>query len=121
MKQIAAPLLALSLLAAPVAAQEEDNGGFNLMEEGARLFFRGLMGEMEPALQELEDLAREMRPQMKAFMTEMGPALRDLLEEVEDWSVYEPPEILPNGDIIIRRKTPLDDEEPLPDNGEIEL
>ena len=34
----------------------------------------------------------------------MGPALGSILESVEDWSVYEAPEILPNGDIIIKRK-----------------
>jgi len=27
-----------------------------------------------------------------------------VLEEVEDWSQYEAPEVQPNGDIIIRRK-----------------
>jgi hypothetical protein len=34
----------------------------------------------------------------------MGPKLRAVLDDVEDWSVYSPPEVLPNGDIIIRRK-----------------
>lgn len=34
----------------------------------------------------------------------MGPKLRAVLEDVEDWSVYEAPEVLDNGDIIIRRK-----------------
>ena len=37
---------------------------------------------------------------------ELRALLRDLLGEIEDWSDYHPPEILPNGDIIIRRKTP---------------
>jgi hypothetical protein len=37
-------------------------------------------------------------------MQEMGPALAELAAEVKDWSVYEMPEILPNGDIIIRKK-----------------
>ena len=117
MKQIAAPLLALSLAAAPLGAQDQDDG-LSLMEEGARLFFRGLMSEMEPALKELEGLAQEMEPAIRDFAEQMGPALRDLMAQVEDWSAYHPPEILPNGDIIIRRKTPDEMAEP---EGEIEL
>lgn len=74
------------------------------MEEGAKMILRGLMTEMEPALEELEGLAREMEPAMRSFVTEMGPAMKDLLEQVEDWTLYHPPEILPNGDIILRRR-----------------
>ncbi|MGY3438778.1 MULTISPECIES: hypothetical protein [unclassified Marinovum] len=116
----AATCLAISL-GLPAAAQEEDEG-FNLMEEGARLFFRGLMDEMEPALKDLEGLAQEIEPGLRAFANEMGPALRDLMAEVEDWSAYHPPEVLENGDIIIRRKTPderIEDPEEVPD--EIDL
>lgn len=74
------------------------------MERGAQLFFEGLMQEMSPALDELAELFAEAGPALEAFVKEMGPKLRDVLEEVEDWSVYEAPEVLPNGDIIIRRK-----------------
>lgn len=109
-RAFAAPLVAVSLTCAPVAAEEED--GFNLMQEGAKLLFRGLMTEMEPALEEFESLMGEMQPLMRDFMTEMGPALKDLMAQVEDWSMYHPPEMLPNGDIIIRRKTPRTDPEP---------
>ena len=42
----------------------------------------------------------------------MRPALADMMDEVQDWSRYGQPEILPNGDIIIRRKP---DQEDLPD------
>lgn len=35
---------------------------------------------------------------------EFGPAIETLRERIEDWSYYEKPEMLPNGDIIIRRK-----------------
>lgn len=113
-----APALAFSvaLLTAPVHAQEDERG-LSLMEEGMKLFFKGLMSEMEPAIEELEGLAREVEPALRNFLTEMGPALRGILEEVEDWSAYHPPEILPNGDIIIRRKTPAD----APEGDEIEL
>jgi len=94
MKHIA-PMLVTVLLAAPVQAQTNDlDEGMDLLEKGAQLLLRGLMNEMSPAIRELED------------------ALRDL-------SVYHPPEILPNGDIIIRRKDPLTPD--VGDDGEIEL
>lgn len=106
MKQIAAPALALALLAAPVPAQDSEDG-LGLIEEGTRLFLRGLMTEMEPMLQELDKAAREAEPFLRDFMLEMGPALTGILEKVDDWSAYHPPEMLENGDIIIRRKVPL--------------
>ena len=69
----------------------------DLMEEGAKLLLRGLLSEVEPAMRDME----------KAI-TEMEPALRQLMEMVGDIRNYHPPEMLPNGDIIIRRKTPLE-------------
>lgn len=109
MKQILiAPALVLTLAATPLHAQQEEERGLSLMEEGMKLFFKGLMSEMEPALEELEGFALEVEPALRNFLTEMGPALKGILDEVQDWSVYDPPEILPNGDIIIRRKTPKD-------------
>ncbi|MBV2360490.1 hypothetical protein KUH32_11950 [Thalassococcus sp. CAU 1522] len=122
MTRIAAITLA-ALIAVPASAQDNpEDDGVGLMQRGAQLFFRGLMQEMEPALDELEDLARTMEPALRDFVETMGPALRDLLSEVEDWSVYHPPEMLPNGDIILRRKT--EDElrgTPPTDKEEIEL
>ena len=75
-----------------------------MMEEGMQLFFRGLRQEMEPALRDLEGLTRELGPPMQRFLAEMGPALAEILSHVDDWTRYETPQILPNGDIIIRRK-----------------
>lgn len=118
MKQIAPALLVFTLCVGGAAAQDSDTGATSLMEEGARLFFRGFLQEMEPALEGLQDLADDLRPALSDFVSEMGPALRDLLAEVEDWSVYHPPEMLPNGDIILRRKVP---EERVVPEGEIEL
>lgn len=106
MKQIAAPVLALILVAAPASAQDRDDG-LSLMEEGSRLFLRGLMTEMEPMLKELDKAARDAEPYLRGFIVEMGPALQDILEQVDDWTVYQAPEMLENGDIIIRRKVPL--------------
>lgn len=74
------------------------------MERGLELFFRGLKGEMDPVLEDLEAFIAGAGPAMQSFLEEMGPALRDLMDEVQDWSVYAPPVILPNGDILIRRK-----------------
>ncbi|MEN9062419.1 hypothetical protein [Ponticoccus litoralis] len=122
MKPIAA-VFCLAVLTAPAAAQEADEG-LSLMEEGARLFFRGLMSEMDPALEELEGMADDMLPLLRELRAEMGPAFRRLLEEVDDWSAYRAPEILPNGDIILRRKVPLtpDDEAPeAPEEGPVDL
>lgn len=110
-------------LAAPVSAQQtSDQDGRSLIEDGLRLFMEGLRQEMEPALDQLEGWAEGLEPALRDFSEHMGPALRGLLEEVEDWSRYEPPVILPNGDILLRRKPPgpLELQKPEPQN-EVEL
>ena len=95
-------------LALPATAQEEGEGenGLSLMERGAQMFMEGIMREMEPALDDLRGMAEEMQPALRRFVDEMGPAFAELLGQIEDLSLYHPPEMLPNGDIIIRRKTP---------------
>ncbi len=99
MKRLSAIALCL-VLAAPAAPAQEPQGdvgeGLDLLSEGTRLLLRGLMGEIEPALRELEG------------------ALQDI-------NAYHPPEVLPNGDIIIRRKVPLQVEPELGEDGEVEL
>lgn len=84
------PLVLLSV-ATPGLAQEER--GRDLMAEALRLFMQGFMAEMEPAIDDLE-----------LFL--------------QDLNAYHPPEVLPNGDIIIRRKTPLELED---EEGEVDL
>lgn len=88
----------LTLAAAPALAEEPapPAGGFSLMEEGAKLLLRGLMTEAEPAL---DEMARALR--------DLGPSLNTLLGLVDDIGNYHAPELLENGDIILRRKTPL--------------
>ena len=49
------------------------------VRQGAQLLFRGLLAEMEPAI-------------------------RDLEGAIDNLNAYHAPEVLPNGDIIIRRK-----------------
>jgi hypothetical protein len=89
-------VITLSLcLAAPAFAEAEEPGGRDLMGEALRLFMKGLMAEMEPALDDLGDLLGTL-------------------------DAYHPPEVLPNGDILIRRKTPLE-RETGEEGGEIEL
>lgn len=107
-----APLLVAALIATPIVAEETETPGLSLMERGALLFMEGILKEMEPAIDEFSELTDQMGPALKNFADEMGPKLTELLAEVEDWAAYEAPEVLPNGDIIIRRKQPLPDVAP---------
>ena len=82
------PLALAALMAAgPAPAQDAGDQGVDLMGEALRLFMQGLMQEIEPALEEMEGL-------------------------LENLDAYHPPEVLPNGDIIIRRKNPIEPEPP---------
>ncbi|MEP2892551.1 hypothetical protein [Tateyamaria sp.] len=104
-------LIATLGLCTPALAQEQAGDGLSLMERGAQILLEGLMREMEPALDGVQ-----------GWVEEFGPALRGLLDEVEDWSSYTAPEMLENGDIIIRRKPTAEKDQPAPDeNGQIDL
>ncbi len=108
------PLMAA--LAAPAAAQQDEGEAPSLMERGVEMFMEGLRQEMGPALEDLRGMAEDVGPALGEFMREMGPALADVLGRIDDLSNYHMPEMLPNGDIVIRRKTPLEPETgPLPD------
>lgn len=116
MKQFILPLaLILALPATAQNATPETDPPTSTMERGLRLFMDGLRDEMEPALRELEGLAQDAAPLMRRLQQDLG-------DVVDDLDVYEAPEILPNGDIIIRRKEPLpvDEVEPNAD-GSIDL
>ena len=96
-----------------------DDDGFSLMEEGMKLVMRGMMAEMEPALDEMEKALAEIKPKWQ----ELGPKFTELITMIDDFRNYAAPEMLPNGDIIIRRTAPM---LPKPEfapgpNGEIEL
>ena len=130
MKPVAAVLVLGLVLgplpATPLAAQDTappkagEDDGFSLMEEGARLILRGMMDEMEPAFQEMDKALTEIGPMMK----EMAPRLKELVTLLGDMENYHAPQVLPNGDVLIRRKVPLvpkfGPQVPGP-NGEIEL
>lgn len=106
MKRIGSIVAVLLVSVSPAYAQDEEEGGFSLMERGAQMFLEGIMREMEPTLNDLQGWAEDMEPALRGFMREMGPAFAELLSEIEDLSNYHAPEILPNGDIILRKKTP---------------
>lgn len=124
----AAPIQAAPIQAAPIQVQAGDEGR-SLMERGADLFLEGLTQEMAPALNDLRGLAEQWGPSMQGFLAEMGPAFAGIMDEVKDWSRYHPPEILSNGDIIMRRKADPKDEdgdegskqEPLPPSGPTDI
>lgn len=80
----------------------------------------------------LEQFSEESRTFLQSWLAEMSPMLESLREKIDDLSNYEAPEVLPNGDIIIRRKPDAPDqpspepepepEEPVaPPQGQIEL
>jgi hypothetical protein len=127
-------LFALCLIAAPAFAEDalpapnpEGEDGFSLMEEGMKLVMRGMMEEMQPALDEMERALDEAKPALQGFGSEIGPKIRQLIALIDDIENYDAPEMLPNGDILIRRNAPLVprfDPKALPQpgpNGEIDL
>lgn len=83
MKHFAGIIIGTLMVATPSFADDGEDHmreGVELLQEGTRLLLEGLMLEIGPALQGLED-------------------------KLIDLNVYHAPEVLPNGDIIIRRKT----------------
>lgn len=86
---------------AETAEDGETTDGRSLIEEGARLFLRGLMAEMEPGLSEMLDALDEMRP----LIEDWGPRMHEIIRMMGDIRNYDPPVLLPNGDILIRRRT----------------
>lgn len=109
--------LVAGLAASPSLAQEPEDG-LSLMERGAKLFMEGVMTQMQPTLEDLRDKAEELEPQMRQFIEDMGPALGEMISRMGDVTQYAPPEMLPNGDIILRRKTPIEPAAPEVPKGE---
>lgn len=87
MRRLLLPL-AFAALAAPATAQdvEPEPEGPGLFERGADLMMRGLLEQLGPLVNDLE-----------SAMVVLGGV-------VERLGGYEAPEILPNGDILIRRR-----------------
>lgn len=101
-------IAAIFALMTTMPATAEQPAEPNMIEKGARLFFEGLLQELQPGLDDLEGYSAEVAPKVKNLVRDMAPALRQLMAKVQDWSQYHPPEILPNGDIVMRRKSPED-------------
>ena len=70
-----------------------------------------------PLIDGLDDLAEGMRQLFDSFSDEVAPMMEGLAEQLKGLDAYHAPEVLPNGDIIIRRKTPKELENK-PDVGE---
>ncbi len=109
-------VLSLSLVCAgPVAAEEGDIAeGGDLVEQGMRLLFQGILDEMEPELEQLQD-------ELSNLQGEVGPMMHELRDMLGDISNYHMPETLPNGDIIIRRKSDDEIAAPSAPKGDIEI
>ena len=105
MRHVFCTAILLGAMVQPALAEDD---GPSLMERGAQLFLEGIMREMEPALDDLQGFADEMQPALRDFVQNMGPGFMDLLGQIEDLSAYHAPEILPNGDIIMRKKSPAE-------------
>ncbi len=94
-------LLLLPFLALPSAAQVAEPEPPSLMDEGLRLFMEGLSREVAPMMEDLEAMRREAAPLLEQLERGLGDALGNL-------EAYHAPEMLPNGDIILRRRVPLE-------------
>lgn len=85
---VAAVILSLALAGPGVADEGEGRSyrdGLDRLSEGARLLIEGLLADIAPMIDDLRGL-------------------------VDDATLYHRPEVLPNGDIIIRRRRPQDSE-----------
>lgn len=116
--------MALGLTVLPAMAQQiepvppiRSDEGFSLMEEGAKLLFRGLMTELEPTLDNMGKALSEIEPALR----DLEPKLRQIIGMVDDLRNYHPPELLENGDIIMRRKLPSELAPDAPQPPEVEL
>lgn len=65
--------------------------------------------ELPFSLGDLAPLAENFRDFFDKFTEDMMPLMEQLSDKMSDLNAFETPEILPNGDIIIRRKPKLDD------------
>jgi len=87
-RRLAFALVSICLVAAPVQgpAQAQSPSGPELR----------LPQQLDQALRDFMD---KMKPTLDGFMDTLGT-----LEQLDSLENYEPPDILPNGDIIIRRR-----------------
>ena len=100
MRVLIAPVLVLVLCAAPLAAQDTPAPAPDAppsLAEQAEGLLRKFLDNVAPEMQQMQEGLQAMEPEMQ-----------DLLSRMRDMVQYHPPEVLPNGDILIRRRTPDD-------------
>ena len=102
MKHLIAITAAVFLAAAPLKAEEQSDGILPNEEE----------------MRELGALAERM---LRQFADEASPMVERLKALVDDLDAYQAPEMLPNGDIIIRRKRDAEPAAPKTDDESVEL
>ena len=88
-------------------SRDDMAAGRSLVERGAELFLRGLMKEVGPQLDEMQE-------GLNSAAKELGPKLGQIFDLIDDVKNYEAPERLPNGDILIRRQPGATKPPPLP-------
>ena len=89
-------MIAAAPLRAEVTPVPDDAGkGLSLMQQGAELLFNHMLSKVEPELQNMAEALRQAQPK-----------INEILAMIDDIQNYHAPEKLPNGDIIMRRKTP---------------
>ncbi len=121
MKHTALPVILLLAVSAPVVAQSDAQSYVQTdapppASEPAEPSFmdfldrmlRGFMTEVEPQMRELERGLESLEPELQGF-----------LDRMRDMTRYHPPEVLPNGDILIRRRHADDVPEHAPDEQDV--
>ncbi|MCK8465234.1 hypothetical protein MUY35_15350 [Aliiroseovarius sp. S1339] len=103
-------MVTVACLSSPLLAEGEgetlsDNPqlseGTELLNRGFKLLLEGLANEVEP------------------MADKWAEGWAELVKRFGDMNAYYPPETLPNGDIIIRRRTPLVPEDESPSETEL--
>lgn len=88
-------------LNAPLSAEEQNpelEEGLGLLDQGVRLMMRGLLEEFDPLVEDAERMGEALLPMLESFQSELSGLMGSI-------DLYHAPEMLPNGDIIIRRKS----------------
>lgn len=97
MRHFIVPVLACVLLLPATTVQADDSAP--PAQESTPLLdlfdqmLRGFMREAEPQMRELERGFEALEPEIQRF-----------LDRMQGLAQYHPPEVLPNGDILIRRR-----------------
>lgn len=109
MRRYILPVLLATSLALPLQAQDRpvphgDDAPATPLFDFFERMLRGFMTEVEPQMRELERGFDALEPELQGF-----------LERLRGMTQYHSPEVLPNGDILIRRREAESDTPPDPD------